>query len=139
MAVHSAPDRIFACELNPTAHHYLCDNIELNNIQTIVTPVLGDNRDFDKEDIADRIVMGYLENTYMFLPKALAILKREGGIIHYHEKCPNDILPDRPVANVKREAVKQDRSMEILKIRTVKSYAPGVSHVVLDVGIGNVQ
>ena len=136
IAVHSRPKKLFACELNPVAYHYLCENIKLNDVEDMVTPVLGDNRDFDKKKIADRIVMGYLEDTHQYLPKALSILKDKGGIIHYHEKCPNDLLPKRPIERIGKEVEKSRQSMELLDTRTVKSYAPGVSHVVLDVGIG---
>ncbi len=139
MAVHSQPKEIFACELNPVAYHYLKENIHLNDVEDIVTPFLGDNRDFDKEGVADRIVMGYLEDTHFYLAKALTILKAEGGVIHYHEKCPNELLQKRPLERVKREVEKKGRSMELLGMRTVKSYAPGVSHVVLDVRVGGVD
>jgi tRNA wybutosine-synthesizing protein 2 len=138
MALHSRPKKIFACELNPVAYRYLCENIQLNEVEDFVTPIQGDNRDFDKEGIADRIVMGYLEDTYRYLPKALTILKYEGGMVHYHEKCPNELLETRPLENVRKEVEKSGRGLELLEMRTVKSYAPGVSHVVLDVRVGGV-
>lgn len=136
IALHSKPQKIFACELNPVAYQYLCENVHLNDVKDIVIPVLGDNQKFEKENIADRIVMGFLDDTHRFLPKALSILKKEGGIIHYHEKCPNELLQSRPLENVRREVEKKELEMELLDKRTVKSYAPGVSHVVLDVRIG---
>lgn len=135
MAVHSRPKKIFACEKNPIAYSYLEENVRLNQVEEIVNPVLGDNRQFEKESIADRIVMGYLEGTNIYLSKALDILKRDGGIIHYHEKCPNELLPKRPIENVKSELAKKGRDMELLEMKTVKSYAPGVSHIVLDINI----
>ncbi|UCE36001.1 MAG: class I SAM-dependent methyltransferase family protein [Thermoplasmata archaeon] len=135
IAVHSKPRKIYACELNPAAYDYLCESVQINDVGDIVNPVLGDNRNFQREGIADRIVMGYLEDTHLFLPKALSILKKEGGVIHYHEKCPNELLNSRPLENVKKEVVKIGRKMELLEMRTVKSYAPGVSHVVLDIKI----
>ena len=30
IAIHSRPKKIIACELNPIAFHYLCENIKLN-------------------------------------------------------------------------------------------------------------
>ncbi len=133
MAVHSKPDMIYALEKNPTAYYYLCENIKLNHVQNVVTPVLGDNREFHKEGIADRILLGYLEDTHLFIPKALSILKKEGGIIHYHEKCPNELLDIQPLQTIRREVEKSGRMMDFLGMKTVKSYAPGVSHIVLDV------
>lgn len=136
MAVHSKPKRIYALELNPVAYHYLSENISLNGVEDIVYPFLGDNREFDRKGIADRVVMGYLEDTHLFLPKALSILKKAGGIIHYHEKCPNELLQKRPLQNVRKKVRKRGRNLELLNQKIVKSYAPGVSHVVLDVRVG---
>lgn len=135
MAVHSKPQKIYALELNPTAHHYLSENVQLNDVEDLVEPVLGDNRIFKKEGIADRIIMGYLDDTHKYLKKALELLKPEGGIIHYHEKCPNELLEIRPIERVKNEMDKHGWNMNLLNFKTVKSYAPGVSHVVLDVNV----
>ena len=135
MALHSRPKRIYALELNPVAFQYLGQNIQLNHVEDIVNPVLGNNRDFECENIADRVVMGYLEDTHRYLPKALDILKDEGGVIHYHEKCPNEILETRPLERVRKEVEKKGKSMELIGMKNVKSYAPGVSHVVLDVKV----
>jgi tRNA wybutosine-synthesizing protein 2 len=133
IAVHSKPKKVFSLEINPVAHQYLYDNIHLNDVVDIVEPILGDNRNFVDEGIADRIVMGYLEDTHLFLHKALEILKEKGGIIHYHEKCPNEILDKRPLENVKKVIKEKGYELELLNQKNVKSYAPGVSHVVLDV------
>lgn len=135
MAVHSKPKKIYALELNPTAQHYLSENVLINGVQDIVEPVLGDNRNFKEEGIADRIVMGYLEDTHLFLPKALDILKKEGGIIHYHEKCPNEILNKRPLENIQKVIKEKGYELELMNLKNIKSYAPGVSHVVLDVKV----
>ena len=134
MAIYSKPKRIFAYEINPDAYHYLCKNIGLNKVQNIVTPFLSDNRNAD-ENIADRVIMGYLKNTKSFLPKALRILKQDGGIIHYHESYPNELLPKTPFENVKKIAGQHGKMVKLLDFRNIKSYAPGVSHVVLDVKV----
>lgn len=137
MAVHSKPQKIYSLELNPIAHLYLSENVHLNNVEDIVEPVIGDNQDFTKVGIADRIVMGFLENTHLFLPKALDILKEEGGVIHYHEKCPNEIMEKRPFDNIKNVVKEKGYDLELLNQKNVKSYAPGVSHVVLDIKISS--
>jgi tRNA wybutosine-synthesizing protein 2 len=120
------------------AHHYLEENVKLNSVEDIVFPVLGDNRDFVENNIADRIVMGYLEDTHAYLSKALDILKEDGGIIHYHEKCPNELLKERPIEKVREELAKRRRDIESMEMRKIKSYAPGVSHVVLDIKVKRV-
>ena len=133
MAVYSKSKKIFAYDVNPDAYHYLKENIKLNNVQSIVKPVLSDNINAD-ENVADRVIMGYLKDTKDFLPKAFKILKKN-GIIHYHENYPNELLPDAPFENVKKIAEKHGKKVKLLNFKNVKSYAPGVSHVVLDVKV----
>jgi tRNA wybutosine-synthesizing protein 2 len=133
IAVHSKPKQIYACELNPVAFDYLQENIRLNNVKNIVKPILGDNREIAPENVADRVIMGYIKNTHEFLPTAFQVLKNGTGVLHYHNTCPNDLLPDRPLEEVKSAAAEINRDIELLNYYKIKSYAPGVSHVVIDV------
>jgi tRNA wybutosine-synthesizing protein 2 len=132
LAVYQKPSKIIACELNPVAFRYLSENIALNQVSRIVKPVLGDNRDLAGEDIADRVIMGYVKTTHEHLPAAVRLVKN-GGIIHYHETCPNELLPNRPVQRI-LENVKGGRA-EVIRMKEIKSYAPGVTHVVVDAKI----
>jgi tRNA wybutosine-synthesizing protein 2 len=136
MAVYSKPKKIFACEINPIAYDYLCENIVLNNVTSIVEPLLGDNKETTPKNIADRIVMGYIDDTHKFLPTAINCLKNKEGIIHYHEVCPNKLFPDRPFKNLQEASEKYKRKVDLLNYKCIKSYAPGVSHYVLDIKIG---
>ena len=138
MAVYSKPNKIFACEINTVAYEFLCENIVLNDVTTIVEPLLGDNRTSAPKDIADRVVMGYLSTTYKFLPTAFNCLKNLTGIIHYHDVCPNESIPNRSLKFVQKAAKKYDRKAELLAYKNIKSYAPGISHVVLDVKIDEI-
>jgi tRNA wybutosine-synthesizing protein 2 len=61
MAVYSKPKKIYACEINPVAHRYLCANVVLNHVSTIVEPLMGDNRRIAPKDCADRVILGYLK------------------------------------------------------------------------------
>jgi tRNA wybutosine-synthesizing protein 2 len=133
IAVHSRPQKIYACELNPVACDYLQENIKLNKVEEIVEPILGDNRETAPENVADRVIMGYIKQTHEFLPKALRILKDGIGILHYHDTSPNELLPDKPFTDVKTAAAEVSREAELLNYYKIKSYAPGVSHVVIDV------
>lgn len=130
MAIHRRPKKIYACEIRKLAFEYLLKNVKLNDVSEVIEPVLGDNRDFKPPAKIDRIIMGYLNDTYLFLPKALSCLK-SGGIIHYHENCPNGLLPHRPIENI-RKAAGNRWKLEVISTRTVKSFAPGVSHAVID-------
>jgi tRNA wybutosine-synthesizing protein 2 len=129
MAVHSRPERIYACEVNPVAFHYLEENARINRVGNL-RPLLGDCRETAPEGVADRVIMGYLR-AQGFLEKAMRVAGRK-AILHYHEACPNELIGTRPWAAVRDAAEKAGRSVEQLHLRRLKSYAPGVTHVVLD-------
>jgi tRNA wybutosine-synthesizing protein 2 len=130
IAKHAAPRKIYAIELNPVAFRYLQENAAINRVGGIVEPVLGDCEKVAPVGIADRVIMGILHVAHKYLPLAIRILKPEGGIIHYHESVPRKIRFERPVARILSAA--SGGEVEILKMRVVKKYAPGVDHVVID-------
>jgi len=132
LARHAGAERVIGCEINPVAAQYLKENARLNGVEDRVLVFNGDNRNLPMGRVADRVVMGYLGTTHEHLNKAISLLK-EGGIIHYHETCGTDQMPDRPVQRITEAAGK--RGCEILGVREVKSYAPAVSHVVVDARI----
>lgn len=132
VAVHRRPERVVACELNPTAFRFLRENVSLNAVEDRVEPVLGDNRSLPGESFADRVFMGYVKTTHEYLGTAGRII-RDGGILHYHETCPCELLPGRPLARL--TAAFGEGNVEVLALRKVKSYSPGVSHVVVDARI----
>ncbi len=132
LAIYGKPKRIYACEINPVSVSYLRRNAELNGVSKIVEPLLGDCRKAALEGVADRVVMGYVRGTKNFLDKAMRVLKPEGGIVHYHETYPNALLPQKAKEDIGRAAEKAGRKVEILRFAEVKSYSPGVSHVVVD-------
>lgn len=134
MAVHSDVKKIYAIEINPNSHRFLCENIKLNKVEDIVTPILGDCNEQDFDHIADRIMMGYIGTTHKYLDAAMGYLK-EGGIIHYHESTPEPILFKRPVERVKQAAKNAGRTIEVLNKRSIKKYSPGVHHTVVDIKV----
>lgn len=136
MAVHSRPKKIFACEKNPISFNYLCQNITLNNVSSIVEPIHGDNRLAAPKNIADRAIMGYFGDTHQFLPIAFECLKNHCGIIHYHDKFVDDMVPDKALDIVKNAAEEYNRKINLLNFKCVKSYAPGISHYVFDIKVG---
>jgi tRNA wybutosine-synthesizing protein 2 len=137
MAVYSKPKKIFACEINPVAYRYLQANIFLNKVPDIVEPLLGDNRKIAPRECADRVILGYLEEPKVFLPVAFDVLKHHGGIIHYHDVVPSKDVPHRSLQDIERATKNYHRSIELLKVLTIKSYAPGRDHIVLDVKVSN--
>jgi tRNA wybutosine-synthesizing protein 2 len=135
MAVYSKPKKIVACEINPLAFKYLCENVVLNHVSTIVTPLFGDNRMVAPKNCADRVILGYLKDPQLFLPVALETLRNHCGVLHYHELVPTELIPDQPLSHIEKVAKIYHRSLELIMINEIKSYAPKVDHVVLDVRI----
>jgi len=133
LAVYCKPKKIVACEINPESYGFLCENIVLNNVSSIVEPLLGDNTCVAPKNTADRVIMGYINDTYTFLPTAFESLKDFHGIIHYHDVFQNTCLPDKPKKCVLDIAEKYEVKTRFLNFNIIKSYAPGVSHFVLDV------
>ncbi len=134
IAVHSHPKRVIAIELNPAAYHYLRENIRINRVGDVVLPVHGDCAIKSPENVADRVILGYLNVTHEQLVSGL-LAARSGGIIHYHEGTPEALTYQRPIRRIKDAAQECGRSADIIGRRTVKKYAPGVVHVVVDVKI----
>ncbi len=133
IARNADPKLVYACEINPVAFNYLRENVELNRVGHKVKPIQGDCEEVAPRGIADRVVMGILHVTHKYLPLAMSVLKPEGGVIHYHESTPAKLGFDRPIARIKEAA--GERNVEVLGLRVVKRYSPGVDHVVVDARI----
>ena len=136
MAVNSKPRKIVACEKNPVAFDYLCKNIVLNRVTDIVEPLQGDNREVAPKGCADRVLIGYLHETDLFLPVALECLKNIKGVVHYHDLVSDRAIPGRAFRQIEKTAEKYNRRATLCATKKIKSYAPGIDHVVLDVRIG---
>lgn len=129
LAKYSGARRVFACEKNPQSYGFLLKNLALNEINNVI-PLLGDNRDIPGKAFADRILMGYVQTTSVFVPKALEMAK-PGCMIHYHDTFP---------VGKEEEMIREifDRycsEYTIERIIEVKSFAPGVSHYVADIRV----
>ncbi|HYS72225.1 MAG TPA: class I SAM-dependent methyltransferase family protein [Thermoplasmata archaeon] len=130
MAVHGRPAKVVACEVNPTAFAYLEENVRLNRAWC-VEPRLGDCRRVAPEGVADRIVMGYLDGQ-SYLDVAMRAAKG-ACVLHYHETTPVEEVPEGPWSRLERAAKQAGFAAELLAVRKIKSYAPRIGHVVLDV------
>ncbi|MEM1514007.1 MAG: class I SAM-dependent methyltransferase family protein [Candidatus Thermoplasmatota archaeon] len=125
--------KVFACEINPVAYHYLKENIILNEVFSLVTPLLGDCREVAPKSTANRVIMGYL-NSLDFFEYAIKILNNE-GVVHFHQKCKKEDFPDKIFERIKEVARKNDKKVEILFSKKIKSYAPGIIHGVIDLEV----
>ncbi|SNQ58947.1 class I SAM-dependent methyltransferase [Candidatus Methanoperedens nitratireducens] len=133
MAVHSKPGKIIAIELNPVAFGYLKENIQLNKVGEIIEPIRGDCALVTPCGVADRVLMGYLD-AHEYLGHGISALL-PGGILHYHEAVP-EAVESRPVGRVIEAAGRLGKRAEIIDVRRIKKYSPGVWHVVVDARVG---
>lgn len=132
VAVYTKPRSVTALEINPVSFGYLKQNIELNGVGQIVNPILGDCRITAPEGTADRIIMGLIKDTRSFLSKAMTVLKPGGGLIHYHDVYPNEDIPSQPEKVLAEAGAEAGFEFEMANYTKIKSYAPGISHIVLD-------
>ena len=129
IAVHARPARVYACELNPVAYHYLVENVRLNRARNVV-PLLGDCRATAPRGVADFVVMGHF-SAAEYLDVAFDALRGTGAIV-YHELCPREHFPRETVARFTKAARARWYDVESAHARILKSYAPGIVHAVLE-------
>lgn len=129
IAVHARADRIYACELNPVAFHYLVENLRLNRVSNVV-PLEGDCRQTAPRGAADVVLMGHFD-AREYLDVALDAL-RGAGLVVYHELCPKEQFPQAPLAHLTEAARARWYDVESAESHIVKSYAPGIVHAVLE-------
>ncbi len=135
LAKMAKAENIFAIDINPEAAEFLEKNILLNGLQEKVEILKGDCRNFAGilENSADRIIMGYLFDTEKFLPAALKMAK-DGCTIHFHRNVEMKKVEDvkKNVAEIAKNNGCEIQAKSVVK---VKSYAPEVWHIVIDLKI----
>ncbi len=139
IAKHSKAKKIFSIELNPDSFKYLTENVKLNHCEDIITPINGDSKveviKLSKSGIkADRVIMGVFPAPKDFIKEALTLTRVEGTIYHYE-----GIVDKEKYLNLfdefKEIAENSDFKCDLLAKRFVKSYGPGLYHVVLDINV----
>ena len=140
MLVRSQAVRVHACEMNPASIEGLRCAASKNGVGARLTVHEGDNQTTmpGLAGVADRCHLGLLPSSEAVWQHALACLKPSGGWLHIHmnvEKENVQAWSDETVHALKQFAQDSGRnwSIEAKHIERVKSYSPGVLHVVLDV------
>jgi tRNA wybutosine-synthesizing protein 2 len=136
IAVYSKPKKIYSCEINPVSYNYLCQNIVINHVASIITPLLGDNKTTSPSNIADRVIMGYIKDTEKYFSVAFNSLKNKNGIIHYHDIYPNEKFKEKIEKKIIDIEKKYNVKIKDFTFRIVKSYAPGINHYIIDMRVG---
>jgi tRNA (guanine37-N1)-methyltransferase len=83
----SKPSVVYSVDINPVAYELMVENIRLNNVESIVKPILGDAAEVTRNQLAglsDRVLMPLPNMSERFYCSALASLKNE-GFIHAYE------------------------------------------------------
>ncbi len=133
IAVHSNPKIIYAIDINPLAINYLKENIKLNKVEGKIVPILGDCREVCKSlgRVANRIIMGWIFDTYKYLPSAFEVVAPAGAVIHYHFLAKKEEL-DRELERAKKIGETYGMKVNLIRKRKVKSYGKKIYHWVFD-------
>ena len=144
--VHAQAEHMYACEWNPNSVVALKVNLENLGLRERCTVLEGDNRLVCPKEVADRVNLGLIPGSDISWKTACEALKNTGGILHIHgnvesKKDENKEEKMKVWAESAGETIKSlltevkcNRSWDtkILHIECVKSYAPRVYHLVLD-------
>ena len=125
---------ITAVDINEHAIKYLNENIKLNKLtpNAHITAICGDTNKVALNELKgkkfDRLIMNLPGLAPEFLSLAISLCK-DGGVIHYYEFSDGF---SHGMEKVQREAEKQNKDVEILATRKVKSYKTRMWHVAID-------
>jgi tRNA wybutosine-synthesizing protein 2 len=134
-AALSGPARaVWAVEKNPLSVRYLRENVVLNGVADRVVVVAGDNRTVDLPRGAfDRAILGYLPSSLPWVPRAVELLRPDGGWVHVHTVLDARAeLAEATAALYSAAHAAGARPTEPPRVRVVKPYGPGRNHVVVD-------
>ncbi|MBR6023365.1 MAG: class I SAM-dependent methyltransferase family protein [Methanobrevibacter sp.] len=123
---------ITGVDINENAIKYFKENIRLNKLKDI-DAICGDAREISVsfKTKFDRIIMNLPGLAYDFLDVAMNLIE-DGGIINYYE------FSDGYEQGTKRlidAASKENKNVEIINTRKVKSTSPGEWHIAIDAKI----
>ncbi|XP_078480102.1 LOW QUALITY PROTEIN: tRNA wybutosine-synthesizing protein 2 homolog [Lampetra planeri] len=159
--VHAGATHVHACEWNPDAVTALQKNLVANGVLDRCTVHQGDNRQVQLCDVADRVNLGLIPSSEEGWPVACRLLnKTTGGVLHIHQNVTSSLLnpaaigddtqrvsgkeADREawqawandtakhISTLLQEITAAQWRTNIQHIERVKSYAPRVHHIVLD-------
>ncbi|XP_003970200.1 tRNA wybutosine-synthesizing protein 2 homolog [Takifugu rubripes] len=160
--VHAKARHVHACEWNPDALRALQKNLVTNRVSERCTIHPGDNRELHLNDIADRVNLGLIPSSEDGWPVACRLLKRTtGGFLHIHQNVTSSVpntaaVPEDNDVTLRGKTADREAwqawahdtanriscilggitgaqwMVHIKHIEHVKSYAPHVHHIVLD-------
>lgn len=151
--IHAKASLVHACEWNPHAVEALERNLHLNGVKEKCIVHFGDNRKVCPEKVADRVNLGLIPSSESGWETACMALKPSGGFLHVHGNVTSykPTKPDNGKTNTClpewknwAQSVKfsinailfnvynAEWNVNILEIIHIKSYAPHIDHLVVD-------
>jgi tRNA G37 N-methylase Trm5 len=144
MLVRSGAKHVHACELNPASIEGLRWGAEANGVEDRLTIHGGDNQASlpSLVGIADRCHLGLLPSSEAVWAHAVACLKPKGGWLHIHMNVDKQSIERWCLATLEQlshitKGLGHAWTVEAEHLERVKSYSPGVLHIVLDVKFEN--
>lgn len=139
--------QVYACEWNPHAAHALRRNLELNGVAARCIVLEGDNVEMSPRDIADRVSLGLIPTSERGWAVGCAALRPDkGGWLHIHDNIEVPKGEDQVGVFTRRARQVEATLVELNEaargqvwvarcshVERVKSYAPRVFHVVMDI------
>lgn len=146
LAVHGKAARVVACEWNPDACRALRHNVAANGVGDRVEVLFGDNRLTTRalpDGVAHRVHLGLLPSSEEGWPLAARLLRPEGGWLHVHGNVLESVTAAW-VERVEKEILGLGLQLKrpwaaagvTSRLVRVKSFAPRIWHLVLDVRCG---
>ena len=143
--VHAHAAHVHACEWNPNSVLALRDNLRRAgpDVAARCTVHAGDNRVTVADDarglrnVAHRVCLGLLPSSVAGWPLAARCLRPDGGLLHVHENVHEDDVDAwaeraRGTFEGLLQAEGKALAVHVRHIERVKSYAPRVLHIVVD-------
>ena len=134
--------KIYAFDINPSAHKYLIKNIGLNkmkgeviahniDVKELLNP---DNKlGYYLEHKIDRIIMNLPEQSINFLDVARFLMKKSGGILHFYQFCEKPDPIKKGITNLNTNLKDSGWYIEeILNSKVVKPYSPKSDLIAID-------
>ena len=123
---------ITGIDINENAIKYFKENIKLNKVENI-DAICGDAREISTsfKSKFDRIIMNLPGLAYDFLDVAMNLIE-DDGIINYYEFSDGY---EQGTKKLNDAALKENKNVEIINTRKVKSTSPGEWHVAIDAKI----
>lgn len=136
IAKHAKPSKVISIDINPYAYELMVRNVEVNKVEGLVEPVLGDAASVISNYIstADRVLMPLPELAFNYFERAVKSIKKS-GIIHvyeFEEGLNKKSAVDEVINKYLRRCSELGVSGEVLSSRVVRSVGPRKYQVVVD-------